>query len=91
MAYSTEWAAPIVAVPMKDGHFRICGHYKVTANQALDTDQYPLPRPDDLFSIHILAEGDKFSKLDLSQAYQQHDPGGRLCQVRDHKYPQGIV
>ena len=26
----SEWAAPIVAVPEKDGRFRICGDYKVT-------------------------------------------------------------
>ena len=67
VSYS-EWAMPIVAVPKKDRHFRICGDYKVTANQALDIDQYPLPKPDDLFST--LAGGIKFSKLDLSQVYQ---------------------
>ena len=32
-------------------------------------DQYPLHKPDDLFAT--LAGGNKFSKLDLSQAYQQ--------------------
>ena len=46
----SEWAAPIVAVPKKDGTFRICGDYKVTVNQALAVDQYPLPKPDDLFA-----------------------------------------
>ena len=34
----SEWAAPIVPVPKKDGKFRICGDYKVTINQALDVD-----------------------------------------------------
>ena len=38
----SEWAAPIVAVPKKDGIFRICGDYKVTMNQTLAVDQYPL-------------------------------------------------
>ena len=65
----SEWAAPIVAVPKKDGKVRICGDYKVTINQALEVDQYPLPKPGDLFAS--LAGGKKFSKLDLSQAYQQ--------------------
>ena len=65
----SDWAAPIVPVPKKNGKFRICGDYKVTVNQALDVDQYPLPKPEDLFAT--LAGGKKFSKLDLSQAYQQ--------------------
>ena len=65
----SDWAAPIVPVPKKDGKFRICGDYKVTINQALDVDQYPLPKPDDLFAT--LTGCKKFTKLDLSQAYQQ--------------------
>ena len=65
----SEWAAPIVTVPKKDGRVRICGDYKVTVNPALDVDQYPLPCPADLFAT--LAGGKYFSKLDLSQAYHQ--------------------
>lgn len=65
----SEWAAPIVAVPKSDGKFRICGDYKVTVNQALVVDEYPLPTPEELFSN--LAGGKIFSKLDLSQAYLQ--------------------
>ena len=65
----SDWAAPIVPVPKKNGKFRICGDYKVTINRELDVDQYPLPKPEDLFAT--LAGGKKFSKLDLSQAYQQ--------------------
>ena len=65
----SDWAAPIVAVPKKDGSFRICGDYKVTINQALAVDQYPLPKPADLFAS--LTGGKVFTKLDLSQAYLQ--------------------
>ena len=65
----SEWAASIVPVPKKDGRFRICGDFKVSINPALDIDQYPLPKPEDLFAT--LAGGANFTKLDLSQAYQQ--------------------
>ena len=65
----SEWAAPIVPVPKKDGRFRICGDYKVTINPSLSVDQYPLPKPEDLFAS--LAGGTIFAKLDLSQAYLQ--------------------
>ena len=65
----SDWAAPIVPVPKKNGRYRICGDYKITINQALEVDQYPLPKPEDLFAS--LAGGKKFTTLDLSQAYQQ--------------------
>ena len=65
----SDWAAPIVAVPKQDGSVRICGDYKVTVNPTLDIDQYPLPRPEDLMTC--LSGGHRFTKLDLSSAYQQ--------------------
>jgi len=65
----SDWAAPIVVVPKPDGSVRICGDYKVTINQVLEVDHYPLPTPEHLFAT---VEGAKcFSKLDLSKAYQQ--------------------
>ena len=65
----SEWASPIVAVPKSGGHLRLCGDYKLTLNPALKVDQYPLPKPDDLFAS--LAWGQKFTKIDLANAYQQ--------------------
>ena len=59
----SDWAAPIVVVPKQDGSYRLCGDYKVTVNQALEVDQYPLPKPEDLLAT--LAGGQKFTKLDL--------------------------
>jgi len=46
----SQWAMLIVAVPKKDGKFHVCGDYKVTINQALMVEEYPLPTPKELFS-----------------------------------------
>ena len=66
---SSDWAAPLVVVPKVDQSLRICGDYKVTINQVVQPDTYPLPNADDLFAT--LAGGEVFTKLDLSTAYQQ--------------------
>ena len=39
----SKWAAPIVPVRKGTG-VRICGDYKVTVNQAIVEDKYPLPK-----------------------------------------------
>jgi len=65
----SEWATPIVCIPKTNGEVRICGDYKVTINPWLDVDKYPLPKTQDLFAK--LAGGKYFTKLDLTQAYQQ--------------------
>ena len=44
----------------------IYGDYKVAVNPVLVVNKYPLPKLDDLMAQ--LAGGQKFSKLDLSQA-----------------------
>ena len=64
-----DWAAPVVPVVKTDGSIRLCGDYKLTANQVAKTDAYPLPRIEDLFAS--LAKGQKFTKLDLKNAYAQ--------------------
>ncbi|KAG6928138.1 hypothetical protein G0U57_008575, partial [Chelydra serpentina] len=58
-----------VPIVKKDGSLRICGDFKVTVNPVWYAEQYPLPRIDYLFVG--LAGGQKFSKIDLSQAYLQ--------------------
>ena len=67
----TDWAAPIVPVMKKDGtSLQICGDFKVTVKQQVSKlDKYPIPKIDDLFAQ--LAGGKTFTKLDMSQAYQQ--------------------
>ena len=65
----SEWAAPVVPVPKKNGQVRLCGDYKVTINSALEVDQHPFPKPEDLFAT--LNNGKKFTKIDLARAYHQ--------------------
>ena len=82
----SNWAAPIVVVPKKDGKLRLCGDYKVTLNPSLEIDKYPLPKPEDLFAT--LSGGKVFSKIDLSQAYQQmqlDDCSKELVTVNTHR------
>ena len=65
-----DWAAPIVPVLKADKKtVRICGDFKMTVNQASRLDKYPIPKIEDLFAK--MSGGTKFTKLDLSQAYQQ--------------------
>ena len=64
-----EWATPIVPVLKSDHSVRICSDFKQTVNAASRVDRYPLPKVEDLFAR--LSGGRVFSKLDLSQAYQQ--------------------
>lgn len=66
---TSEWATPLVPVRKADGGLRICADYKVTLNPALMIDRYPLPKIDDLL---VGLNGARiFSKIDLSQAYNQ--------------------
>ena len=65
----SDWAAPIVPIVKTDGSVRICGDYKITINKASKLDNYPIPKSEDIYAC--LAGGQKFTKLDFSQAYQQ--------------------
>lgn len=65
----SEWASPIVPVLKPNGEVRICGDYKVTVNPHLNVDQYPLPKVEDIFAQ--LANGKRYSKIDLRSAYFQ--------------------
>ena len=64
-----EWATPIVVVPKSDGGIRICGDFKVTLNPVICPQTFPLPTPEEMFSA--LANGESFTKLDLSRSYKQ--------------------
>ncbi len=81
-----EWAAPIVPIVKVDKSIGICGEYKVTVNQAVKLDNYPIPKAEDVFAT--LNGGDKFSKLDMSRAYQQiplEDQSKKFTTINTHK------
>lgn len=80
----SEWAMPVIAVPKKDGTIRLCGDYKVTINQAIDVDQYPLPVPEALFAT--LSGAQQFTTLDLSQAYLAHRLSNFLISYRSTRH-----
>ena len=82
----SDWASPIVCVPKRDASIRICGHFKVSLNQVLYNNPYTLPDKEDILAT--LGSGTVFSKIDLSNAYQQMElnPESKHClTVNTHK------
>ena len=82
----TEWMATIVPVVKQDGSVRICGDYKCTVNQVSKLDNYPIPMTEDL--LGTLGGGNKFTKLDMSQAYQQlllDEESKKFTTINTHK------
>ena len=82
----SDWAAPIVLVPKKDGTMRLCGDYKRTLNPALQVDLYPLPSIPELLAS--VAGGKRFTTLDLTSAYHQmvlDTPSSKLVTISTHK------
>ena len=82
-----DWAAPIVPVLKSDiKNVRICGDFKRTVNEASKLDKYPIPKIEDL--LLQLAGGKHFTKLDMSQAYQQvllEDDSKDLVVINTHR------
>ncbi|XP_055918925.1 uncharacterized protein K02A2.6-like [Eupeodes corollae] len=75
-----KWGTPLVPVIKSDGRIRLCGDYKSTINKYLEVDTYPLPRIQDL--LHKLSGGEKYSKIDLKEAYLQielDEESKKLC------------
>ena len=65
---------------------RICGDFRITVNPVSKLDRYPIPKIEDLFAR--LQKGRYFTKLDLSQAYQQlplDDDSKKFVVVNTHR------
>ncbi|XP_061721086.1 uncharacterized protein K02A2.6-like [Cydia pomonella] len=65
----SKYATPIVPVLKENGKIKIAGDYSVTLNKDLIIDKYPMPRIEEVFAK--LGGGERFTKLDLSNAYNQ--------------------
>ena len=63
----SEWAAPVLKCDKQT--IRLCGDYRLTVNQVVQLNQFPIPKIEDLLAK--LAGGKYFISLDMSQAYQQ--------------------
>lgn len=82
----SQWAAPIVAVKKANGSTRICGDFSTGLNEALESHDYPLPTPEEIFTT--LTGGKYFSKIDLSDAYLQvkvSDASMPLLTINTHR------
>ena len=83
-----RWASPVVPVVKSSGNIRICGDYKATVNLSLLPVCYQLLRVEELFTK--LIGGKIFSKLDLSNVYQQlelDDDSRELTTINTTKGP----
>ena len=60
---------PIVPVVKPNGSIRNSGDFKLSVNRIIDPQQYPMPRIDEL--LQSMANGERYSKIDLSDAYLQ--------------------
>lgn len=66
---NSKWASPLVVRVKSNGELRFCIDGKVTINKYLETDHYPLPRIDDIFSS--MSNCEVYCVIDLKGAFKQ--------------------
>lgn len=84
---NSEWGSPVVPIIKKSGEIRLCAGFRASSlNDSLIINRHPIPRIEDLFNT--LQKGKTFSKIDLSQAYQQvclDEQSKKLCTISTTK------
>ncbi|XP_011688856.1 PREDICTED: uncharacterized protein K02A2.6-like [Wasmannia auropunctata] len=78
-AETAEWATLIVPILKADRRVLFCRDYKATINPKLVVDEHPLPIINEIFAK--LTGGEKFTKIDLRQAYLQLDVDSKSSEV----------
>lgn len=82
----SSFAAPIVVVKKSNGKIRLVGDYSTGLNDMLQSHEYPVPTPEDIFAS--LSNCELFSQIDLSDAYLQvvaDDESRKLMTINTHK------
>ena len=82
----SDWAAPLVCAPKPNGGIRLCGDFKLTVNQAIEHNWYPIPTTVNLFASLVNAK--VFTKVDMSDAYFQillDEAAKQMCVINTHK------
>ena len=62
-------ASPVVWAKKANGRYRLCVDFKATLNSNIQSDAYPLPSVEEVFSR--IGDSSKFAKIDLKLAYSQ--------------------
>ncbi|CAK1585215.1 unnamed protein product [Parnassius mnemosyne] len=65
----SKYETPIVPVLKENGKIKIAGDYSLTLNKDLLIDKYPMPRIEEVFAK--IGGGERYTKIDLSNAYNQ--------------------
>ena len=66
---TSEWASPMVTIAKPDGGVRLCADYTGTLASQINTECYPLPKPEELFGV--MSGGKVYASLDLRHSYEQ--------------------
>lgn len=82
----SEWGTPLVVIPKSDGKIRLCADYKVTVNNQLRDNRYPIPKIEDIFNK--MKNGKYYCTLDIFKAYLHvpvDDQSARIQAISTHR------